>query len=128
MTLAGVALSEPTQPSVVPPFHQAVELHPRRQEGPLVRIADSESARSHNVPLNSAVINALHELRDAPGSNGTVLGVVREIKRSFHSACKRAGLSGRRLHDLRHTFASRLAQLGVDIVSVSKLLGHSPLR
>lgn len=31
-------------------------------------------------------------------------------------------------HELRHTYASMLAQLGVDLLSISKLLGHADIR
>lgn len=31
-------------------------------------------------------------------------------------------------HELRHTYASTLAQLGVDLLSISKLLGHADTR
>ncbi len=31
------------------------------------------------------------------------------------------------LHDLRHTFAARLLQAGVDLYKISKLLGHKDI-
>lgn len=40
---------------------------------------------------------------------------------------KRAGLTGS-LHKLRHTFASHLVQAGIDLYSVSKLLGHVSIK
>ncbi len=33
-----------------------------------------------------------------------------------------------RWHDLRHTFATRLAQAGVDLYKISKLMGHKDIR
>lgn len=50
-----------------------------------------------------------------------------DIKRSFSTAMRRAGISDFHFHDLRHTFASHLVMAGVDITTVSKLLGHKSL-
>jgi hypothetical protein len=47
------------------------------------------------------------------------------IRKSFERACERAKISGLTLHDLRRTFATRFLQAGVDIISVSELLGHT---
>ncbi len=38
------------------------------------------------------------------------------------------GIENLWLHDLRHTFATRLAQANVDIYKISKLLGNKDIR
>jgi integrase len=48
--------------------------------------------------------------------------------RAFYSACERAGIADFRIHDTRHTFASRLVMKGVPLFEVSKLLGQASLR
>jgi integrase len=92
-----------------------------------IHICDSKNGKSRNVPMNAVVLAALHELKDSKTGDGFVFGGVKEIKRSFRTACKRANIMGLRIQDLRHTCASRLVQLGVDLVTVSKLLGHSSI-
>jgi len=46
---------------------------------------------------------------------------------AFKKACQRAGLENVTLHTLRHTFASHLVMAGVDLATVSKLLGHKDI-
>jgi integrase len=41
--------------------------------------------------------------------------------RSFHAVIKKSGIERLRFHDLRHTFATRLVQNGVDLYRVQKL-------
>jgi len=46
------------------------------------------------------------------------------MKKGFKAACSRSKIEGLRFHDLRHTFASRLVEKGVDVETVRDLLGH----
>ena len=51
-----------------------------------------------------------------------------EVKRSFNTACRKAGIRDFHFHDLRHTFASHLIMNGVDLKTVMRLLGHKDIR
>ena len=46
------------------------------------------------------------------------------VDRSFKRLIKKAGFDGVRFHDLRHTFATMALQNGVDVKTVSSMLGH----
>lgn len=51
----------------------------------------------------------------------------KDVKRSFNTALRRAGIRDFHFHDLRHTFASHLIMAGIDITTVKELLGHKTL-
>ncbi|MEE8806864.1 MAG: site-specific integrase [Lactimicrobium sp.] len=50
-----------------------------------------------------------------------------QISRIFNAAIKQSGVKKIRLHDLRHSHATWLINHGVNIVAVSKRLGHSSI-
>lgn len=48
-----------------------------------------------------------------------------DLKRPWAAICRRAGLDGLRIHDLRHSFASVGAWSGLGLPVIGKLLGHA---
>lgn len=42
---------------------------------------------------------------------------------AFAAACRQAGITGLRLHDLRHTASTNLRRAGVDTVPAMKIVG-----
>jgi hypothetical protein len=73
----------------------------------------------------SAVLELAWRLGETnPGNLETGKPLV-DLKSGFGRACRKAGIDGVSWHTLRHTFASRLVNRGVDIVTVQQLLGHS---
>jgi integrase len=93
----------------------------------LLFLADSKTGRK-TVILNAPALAVLASL-DRLGTHvvpGDDPGKPRaDLKRPWEAVAKRAGLSGVRLHDLRHTYASFGAGGGLGLPIIGKLLGHT---
>ncbi len=62
-----------------------------------------------------------------PSEAGTKI-LRRNLMRAYYKAVERAKIEDFRFHDLRHTFATRLAQAGIDLYMISRLLGHKDVK
>jgi integrase len=95
--------------------------------------ASAKSGHTRRVPLNTEALAVLTAWRDRhrdsvglvfAGAGGERLN---NINRSWRGVVKGAKLTDFKFHDLRHTFASKLVQAGVDLNTVRELLGHSEI-
>lgn len=101
-----------------------------------VMIVKGKGNKIRSIPLNKIAFDILknrmktrHINSDLvfPSSEGTKIQRQRLLI-AFKKAVKKIGVVDFRFHDLRHTFATRLAQSGVvDLYAISKLLGHNDI-
>ncbi len=76
-------------------------------------------------PTAWEVISALPRVNEYcfPGRWGR--GHIINVKDTWKRICKAGGISGWRIHDLRHAFASYAANSGKSLPIIGKILGHS---
>lgn len=96
----------------------------------VITVYASKTERERKVGMTPRLVTALRELRKrqnvsdgAEVFSGLTYSVVRD---DFETACAAAGITGLRLHDLRHSRATRWIQGGLGESEVAYLLGHSP--
>lgn len=100
----------------------------------MIRIERTKSGNMRFIPINSPILHELINLKSRRNRNEYVFinpdtrKPFQSVKTAFIAACRRANIHGLRFHDLRHTFASRLVEKGVDIITVKELLGHSTVK
>lgn len=104
----------------------------------VITLTRTKNGEMRGVPLNSMVLGLLrdfsHErMREPTRSPYVFLNPLTGdrwvyIGRAFTTAVKRAGLQDFRFHDLRHTAASWMVMSGVDLLTVSEILGHKDTR
>lgn len=86
------------------------------------------------VPLNGISKRALLKLREQNGNSDYVFynpktnSYIKYPRKSFQTACKKSGIYSLRFHDLRHHAATVMVQSGIDLHTVSKILGHSDIK
>lgn len=49
----------------------------------------------------------------------------KRANRRLGAICKKIGIEPRPLHSIRHSYATRLFEAGIDVKTVQKLMGHS---
>jgi len=98
--------------------------------GEIVVRGDAETATKNwtvrRVPLIPEARELFRQMRAerADESLDAKVFAVREAQKALDRACKKVGADRVTHHDLRHLFATRCIESGVDIPTVSRWLGH----
>ena len=79
------------------------------------------------APEAVAVLSRIPRVPDNPFViPGKIKGkAMRNLNDPWYIVCERAELTDLRIHDVRHTFASRALALGETLPAIGRLLGHS---
>jgi integrase len=93
----------------------------------VIAIKGTKTKYDRYIPISEplkAVLSGIEKNQDSLyvfNRNGAKLT---DFKRSFHTACRNAGLKDLRIHDLRHVFASKMVMGGTSLYITGELLGH----
>jgi integrase len=80
---------------------------------------------TRRLPIIPDMRQLLERLKRSNPEPTTPICKVGECEKSLTRACKMIGIPKLTHHDLRHLFATRCIEAGVDIPTVSRWLGHS---
>ena len=85
----------------------------------------SNRPETRQVPIIDEMRVLLLKLKESNPATSDAVCPVFECEKSLSRACKVLGVARITHHDLRHLFATRCIESGVDIPTVSRWLGHS---
>lgn len=101
------------------------------QRGRLI-VRKTKASKERFVPINTTVRNLLQSLprllSDYVFPSPKTIGRLTDIKKGFRKAVDLAGIENLHFHDLRHTFATRLADAGIDAYTLMQIMGHADLK
>ena len=97
-----------------------------------LRLRDSKSGPCM-VALTQAAEGVLDGIRRTPGNPWVIVGEapgrrLMTLKSTWRRVKQRAGLHDVRLHDLRHSYATRALALGESLTMIGKLLNHAQMQ
>lgn len=93
----------------------------------LLTVQRSKNGEKRSIPMSKTLYNKLSEIKIRDISGRVFPIAVRSLRAAYDKTLDKAGIKEFHFHDLRHTFATRLVQNGVDLYKVKELLGHKSL-
>lgn len=132
LTWNNVDLNRKPRPIVV--LAETKSGHPRAVPLPL-RTAENLKFRRRQIPLSQRLVFSERARKNIWNTHDVAVLYAQKgnwiplsaLQPKWEQARRAAGIPDCRLHDLRHTYASKLVRNGVSLLQVARLLGHSSI-
>jgi integrase len=97
-----------------------------------IYLQQTKTNESRQIPINEDLERVFKKIRKEKELTSEYVFTyqgkpMKNIKKSFKAALKRAGIQDFRFHDLRHTFASHAIMRGASLKDVQEVLGHKTI-
>ena len=94
-------------------------------------LKQTKSNKPRKIPMSGFVTDVLRSIKRTGEflfANPNTGKPLSDLQTPFKAACRRAGISDLRFHDLRHTAATYMVIGGIDLVTVKEILGHATIQ
>jgi len=93
----------------------------------LLTVQRSKNGEKRSIPMSHTLFITVKEMKVRDISGNVFPLAVRSLREAFDKTLEKADIKDFHFHDLRHTFATRLVQNGIDLYKVKELLGHKTI-